>query len=57
MSALLRKVKAEGTLDNPNKLLNIAEAITQNVTVDDDLGNPNEIAGIGANIGGINTFL
>lgn len=53
LSALLRKVKAEGTLDNPNKLLNIAEAITQNVTVDDDLGNPNEIAGIGATIGGI----
>ncbi len=33
--------------------MNIAEAITQNVTVDDDLGNPNEIAGIGATIGGI----
>ena len=53
LSALLRKVKAEGTLDNPNKLLSIAEAITQNVTVDNDMGSPNEIAGIGATIGGI----
>jgi len=53
MAALLRKVKAEGTLSNPSRMVNIAEAITQNVTVDKGLGNINELVGIGGTLGGV----
>ncbi|MBM7050532.1 LCP family protein [Rothia sp. ZJ1223] len=51
MAALLRKVQAEGTLTNPGMLLNIAEAITQNVTVDEGLTNVRTLAGMGAVFG------
>lgn len=37
LASLLRKVQSEGTLTNPAMVLNIAEAITQNVTVDQEL--------------------
>ncbi|WP_228065808.1 LCP family protein [Rothia nasimurium] len=48
LASLLRKVQAEGTLTNPAMLLNIAEAITQNVTVDKELTNLGNLVSIGA---------
>lgn len=48
LASLLRKVKAEGTLTNPSGLMNIAEAVTQNVTVDQGLTNPATLANIGS---------
>ena len=53
LSSLLRKVKSEGTLSNPGRLINIAEAITQNVTVDKNLGNISTLVGVGAALGGV----
>lgn len=53
MAALLRKTKSEGTLSNPSRMVNIAEAITQNVTVDTGLGNINELVGIGTTLGSV----
>jgi LCP family protein required for cell wall assembly len=37
LSSLTRKIKDDGTLTNPAKLLNIADVITKNLTVDDGL--------------------
>jgi hypothetical protein len=37
LSSLTRKIKDDGTLSNPAKLLNIADVITKNLTVDDGL--------------------
>lgn len=48
LASLLRKVKSEGTLTNPTQLFNIAEAVTQNVTVDKGLTNPATLVNIGA---------
>ncbi|HIY95177.1 MAG TPA: LCP family protein [Candidatus Rothia avicola] len=48
LASLLRKVQAEGTLTNPAMLLNIAEAITQNVTVDKELTNLGNLVSIGS---------
>ena len=53
MASLLRKVKSEGTLSNPGRLASIAEAITQNVTVDKGLGNIGTLIGVGATLGGV----
>ena len=53
LSSLLRKVKREGTLSNPGRLINIAEAITQNVTVDNNLSNISTLVGVGASLGGV----
>ncbi len=39
LSSLARKVKDDGTLGNPQKLLSIADVITQNLTVDEGLAN------------------
>ena len=47
LASLLRKVQAEGTLTNPAMLLNIAEAITQNVTIDKELTNLGNLVSIG----------
>lgn len=47
LASLLRKVQAEGTLTNPAMLLNIAEAVTQNVTVDKELTNLGNLVSIG----------
>lgn len=53
MASLMRKVKAEGTLSNPGKLYDIAEAITQNVTVDEGFADPGTFVGIGRELAGI----
>ncbi len=37
LSSLTRKIKDDGTLGNPGKMLQIADVITQNLTVDDGL--------------------
>ncbi|OFI37943.1 transcriptional regulator [Arthrobacter sp. SW1] len=39
LSSLARKVKDDGTLGNPQKLLTIADVITQNLTVDEGMAN------------------
>lgn len=54
LAALLRKVQSEGTLSNPGMLLNIAEAITQNVTVDKGLTNLKTLVGMGNIFGQVN---
>ena len=38
LSSLTRKIKADGTLSNPQSLLSIADVVTQNLTVDDRSG-------------------
>ncbi|WP_445154318.1 LCP family protein [Arthrobacter sp. Hor0625] len=37
LSALVRKIKDDGTLSNPARMLGIADAITKNLTIDDGL--------------------
>ena len=37
LSSLTRKIKDDGTLSNPAKMLEIADVVTQNLTVDDGL--------------------
>ena len=53
LASLMRKVKDEGTLSNPGKLYDIAEAITQNVTVDEGFADPGTFVGIGRQLAGI----
>ncbi|MDN5640232.1 MAG: LCP family protein [Actinomycetia bacterium] len=48
LASLLRKVKAQGTLTNPGTMYRIAEAITQNVTVDAGLTDPSTLVSIGS---------
>ncbi|WP_257618005.1 LCP family protein [Rothia nasimurium] len=48
LASLLRKVQSEGTLSNPRMLLSIAEAITQNATVDKELTNLGNLVSIGS---------
>lgn len=48
LASLLRKVQSEGTLSNPGMLLNIAEAVTQNVTIDSGLTNVSTLVGVGS---------
>lgn len=38
LASLTRKLKAEGTLGDPQKMLGIADTVTKNLTVDDGLG-------------------
>ncbi len=37
LSSLVRKIKDDGTLSNPGRMLGIADAITKNLTIDDGL--------------------
>ncbi len=53
LASLLRKAQTEGTLANPSKMMNIAEAITQNATVDDGLTNPATLVNIGSMFAGV----
>ncbi|MGV3017082.1 LCP family protein [Rothia sp. 88186D007BW] len=48
LASLLRKVQSEGTLTNPSRLLSIAEAITQNVTIDQELTHLGNLVSIGS---------
>ena len=47
LSSLTRKIKDEGTLSDPGKMLNIADVITRNLTVDDGLGDVPTLLTIG----------
>jgi LCP family protein required for cell wall assembly len=47
LSALTRKVKDDGTLGDPQKLLRIADVVTQNLTVDDGLASVQSLLTIG----------
>jgi LCP family protein required for cell wall assembly len=47
MSSLIQKIKSQGTLGDPAKVLGIAEAATQALTVDPGLGSVDKLAELG----------
>ncbi len=47
LSSLTRKIKDDGTLSNPAKMLSIADTVTQNLTVDDGLASVPSLLTIG----------
>ncbi|HEY8700570.1 MAG TPA: LCP family protein [Arthrobacter sp.] len=47
LSSLVRKIKADGTLSDPAKMLKIADVVTQNLTVDDGLASVPALLTIG----------
>ncbi|GAC1487341.1 MAG: LCP family protein [Pseudarthrobacter sp.] len=47
LSSLTRKIKADGTLSNPAKMLNIADTVTQNLTVDEGLASVPSLLSLG----------
>ena len=53
LASLLRKVKSEGTLSNPGKLVEIANAVTENTTVDKDLANVSTLVSVGSTMAGV----
>ncbi|WP_246179954.1 LCP family protein [Kocuria coralli] len=53
MASLARKIKEEGTLGNPGKLYEIADAMTRNLHVDDELGNITRIVSIAGTMSGV----
>lgn len=50
LSSLTRKVKADGTLSNPQSLLSIADVVTKNLTVDDGLASVQSLLTIGTRL-------
>lgn len=53
MASLARKIKSEGTLTNPARLYEIADVMTQNLHVDDQLGNVRRIVDIATDMAGV----
>ncbi|WP_129658657.1 LCP family protein [Rothia uropygialis] len=53
LASLMRKVKEQGTLSNPGKMYGIAEAVTQNVTVDKGFTDPATFVDIGKILSGV----
>lgn len=53
MASLARKVKEEGTLSNPGKLYEIADVMTSNLHVDEQLGNITRIVSIAGMMSGV----
>ncbi len=47
LSSLTRKIKDEGTLSDPGKMLRIADVVTQNLTVDEGLASVPSLLAIG----------
>lgn len=47
LSSLTRKIKDDGTLSNPGKMLAIADTVTQNLTVDEGLASVPSLLAIG----------
>ena len=47
LSSLTRKIKDDGTLSDPGKMLNIADVVTQNLTVDEGLASVPSMITIG----------
>lgn len=54
MTALFNKLTANGTLENPVKLYKIANAVTNNITVDSGLDSVGTMASIAESVGAIN---
>ncbi|WP_374200291.1 LCP family protein [Arthrobacter sp. M4] len=50
LSALTRKIKSDGTLGDPQKLLRIADVVTKNLTVDEGLANVQSLLTIGGRL-------
>lgn len=50
LSSLTRKVKADGTLSNPQSLLSIADVVTKNLTVDNGLASVQSLLTIGSRL-------
>ncbi|MFI2562713.1 LCP family protein [Paenarthrobacter sp. NPDC018779] len=50
LSSLTRKLKSEGTLGNPQRLLQIADVVTQNLTVDEGLASVPTLLTIGGRL-------
>ena len=50
LSSLTRKLKSEGTLGNPQRLLQIADVVTQNLTVDEGLASVPSLLTIGGRL-------
>lgn len=53
LASMMRKVKSQGTLSNPGKMYGIAEAVTQNVTVDKGFTDPATMVDIGRILSGV----
>ncbi|WP_245826131.1 LCP family protein [Kocuria massiliensis] len=53
LASLMRKVKSQGTLSNPGKMYGIAEAVTQNVTVDQGFTDPATLVSVGRILSGV----
>jgi LCP family protein required for cell wall assembly len=50
LSSLTRKIKADGTLSNPQSLLSIADVVTKNLTVDNGLASVQSLLTIGSRL-------
>jgi LCP family protein required for cell wall assembly len=55
ISSLLQKIKSQGTLDDPVKLLDIAEAATQALTVDPGLGSVDKLLSLADTLRNLHT--
>lgn len=54
LSSLIRKMKSEDTLTSPGKLMDLAEAGTKALTVDDSIGGIKELAGLAKELAKVN---
>lgn len=52
---MIRKIKSSGTLTNPTKLWNLADAATKSLTVDSGIGSVKKLMGLAQDIGKVNT--
>ncbi|MGC9378569.1 LCP family protein [Streptomyces sp. MH13] len=55
LSALMRKLKSNDTLTSPSKMLNLAEAATEALTVDSKLDDISKLKDLGLELGKLNT--
>ncbi|MFF4525230.1 LCP family protein [Streptomyces bluensis] len=55
LSSLMRKLKSNDTLTNPSKMLKLAEAGTQALTVDSKIADLRKLAALGQEVGKVNT--
>ncbi|MEU9753946.1 LCP family protein, partial [Streptomyces althioticus] len=54
LSALMRKLKSNDTLTSPSKMINLAEAATEALTVDSQLNSINKLKDLGLELGKLN---
>lgn len=50
LSSLTRKVKDDGTLSNPARVLNIADVVTSNLTLDEGFASPSALVKVGTRL-------